>query len=99
MINKTSIADVRNSIKNDYDDDNWHRSNGGNAQEISNLDIINKSNVKYLDKAWYTMKKIKENGNLAVQTNPIVVGDKIFVSSADHHLLCLNAKTGKKFGK
>ncbi len=101
IINKTQITDIRNSISNGYDDDNWFRSHGGNAsRKFSNLDIINKTNVQNLETAWvYSESTDKKNGTIAVQTNPIVVGDKIFVSSVDRHLLCLNAKTGKKIWK
>lgn len=100
-IDKISIEKLKSSIKNKYDDINWYRSHGGNSsRKYSDLKDINSKNVKNLKIAWeYIENTEKKNGSLNVQTNPIIVNKKIFVASVDHHLLCLDAKTGKKIWK
>jgi quinoprotein glucose dehydrogenase len=100
-IKKTPIENIKSSLKNNYDDENWFRNNGGNSsRKYSSLKIINSQNVHNLSIAWeFSEITIKENGSLNVQTNPIVVNENIFVASVDHHLLCINAKTGKKIWK
>ena len=101
IIKKISVENIKPSLKNNYDDENWFRSHGGNSsRKYSTLKIINSQNVKNLSIAWeYTENTKKNDGSLGVQTNPIIVNGKIFVASVDHHLLCINAKTGKKIWK
>ncbi len=100
-IDKIPIEQLRSSINNNYDDINWFRSNGGNSsRKYSTLKKINSKNVQNLNIAWeYSENTEKGNGSLNVQTNPIIVNKRIFVASVDHHLLCLDAKTGKKIWK
>ncbi len=100
-VEKIKNDEINKSLQNIYDDKNWYRSNGGNAsRKFSSLKKINRQNVNNLKIAWlFNETTMKENGSLNVQTNPIFVNGKIFVSSVDHQLLCLDAKTGQKIWK
>jgi quinoprotein glucose dehydrogenase len=79
--------------------DTWHRSNGDDfSSKYSSLDQINRDNVKYLEMAWTygsgaDLGDPGKNG-ATVETNPIFVNGRLFITSADHHLICIDAGTG-----
>jgi quinoprotein glucose dehydrogenase len=73
---------------------NWTRSLGGpTSNRFSTLRQINRDNVAQLEQAWI-YRSGDGNGNL--QCNPIVVGDTMFASTSGHHVVALDAATGKE---
>jgi quinoprotein glucose dehydrogenase len=66
---------------------------GGGADSIrySRLDQINRRNVKQLDVAW-TFDSGETGG---LQTNPIVVGRLLYAPTPAHHIVALDAASGK----
>ena len=101
LIKKIPIEDLRPSlIKKDKTEYSWHRSNANNSSnKYSELNQINTDNIKNLKIAWEYKKNNSSQSRLPVQTNPIIVNNKIFVPSVDHHLLSIDAKTGKEIWK
>ena len=73
--------------------DTWHRSHGDDfSSKYSQLDQINRSNVKLLKPAWvYHSSDTRVNN---VEANPIVAGRTIFVPSTGDFLLSIDAVTG-----
>ncbi|HRE83900.1 MAG TPA: PQQ-binding-like beta-propeller repeat protein [Opitutaceae bacterium] len=72
----------------------WSRSLGGpTSNRFSALDQINESNVGQLKVAW-TYHSQDGMGNL--QANPIVVGDTLYAPTAGHHIVALDAATGRE---
>ena len=76
---------------------NWTRSHGGYSNlRFSNLDLINKSNVKDLEVAWiYKSNDVKKS----IQANPIVKDGFIYFPTPGNFIVCLNAATGKVIWK
>ncbi len=73
---------------------NWTRSHGGfSSMRFSNLDAINKTNVKKLKLAWIYNSK---DGKKGMQANPIVYDGKIFVPTPGNHIVCLDGSNGKE---
>jgi len=100
IINKALIYELSTSITKDSISKNWHRSNGNNSStKYSSLKQINRDNVKNLEIAWKYQSLEKPKSVLNVETNPIIVGDKMFVPTVDNHLLSINAKTGIEIWK
>ena len=63
--------------------------------EFSNLDLINKSNVKNLEIAWvYKSNDVKKS----VQANPIIDG-LMYFPTPGNSIVCLDAATGKEIWK
>jgi quinoprotein glucose dehydrogenase len=73
--------------------DRWERS-GADAysSKYSELDQINRDNVKHLQLAWIYHSNGSWHGN--VETNPIIAGTSLFVATPDDFLVSINAKTG-----
>lgn len=66
----------------------------------STLDQIDTLNVKNLELAWtYHSGGIEENRTTQIQTNPLVVGNRIYGVNAAIELFAVNAKTGKELWK
>lgn len=81
--------------------DSWHRSHGDDtSSKYSSLDQINIGNVAQLEVAW-TYASGSELGDpakngLTVETNPIVAHGRLFTTSIDGYLICLEAATGRE---
>ncbi len=82
--------------------DTWYRSGGDDgSSKYSSHDQINVRNVRFLEPAWsYTSGSVlgdsTKTGGTTVETNPVVVGNRMFLTSLDGDLLSLNAETGKE---
>ena len=101
VINKIPIEKIKKSmVTEDINESTWYRSNSNNfSNKYSSLNQINRENVKNLQLAWKYQTNENPQMKLAVQTNPIIVKNRIFIPSVDHHLLSLDAKTGKEIWK
>ena len=72
----------------------WHRSNQNNfSQRFSELSLINKNNVKNLEVAWIYNSK---DGIGQIQSNPIIVEDKIITPTPGHYIVAINSKSGEE---
>jgi quinoprotein glucose dehydrogenase len=77
-------------------DKDWPVYGGGNAQDhYSTLSQINRNNVKQLTTAW--TYDTGETGWLEV--NPIIVGRVFYACTPTHHVIALDATTGKLLWK
>jgi len=82
--------------------DTWYRSGGDDmSTKYSSLNQISVQNVRYLEPAWnYTsgsdIGDSTKTGGLTVETNPIVVGNRMFLSTIDGDLVSLDAESGKE---
>lgn len=72
----------------------WTRSSGGStSNRFSSLTQINRENVGQLAVAW-TYHSGDGEGNL--QANPVAVGRRLFLPTAGHRIVALDASTGKE---
>jgi len=72
----------------------WTRSGGGpTSNRFSSLTQINRTNVSHLQPAW-TYHSGDGVGNL--QANAIAVGRRLFVPTAGHRIVALDATTGRE---
>lgn len=63
----------------------------------STLSQINTTNVKQLEVAWtYKSGGLKENGNSQIQTNPLVIKDKLVGVNAANQLFAINNTNGEE---
>lgn len=82
--------------------DTWYRSGGDElSSRYSSLDEINTQNVRLLTPAWSYVSgsdlgDSTKTGGMTVETNPIVVGGRMFLSTIDGDLVSLDAQTGKE---
>ena len=85
----------KDEIERNYE--NWTRSHGGYSNlRFSNLDLINKSNVKNLEVAWvYKSNDVKKS----IQANPIIKDGLIYFPTPGNSIVCLDAATGKEIWK
>ncbi len=88
---------IENSINIDEQittDIKWYRSNqNSKSQRFSELDLINENSVKNLDVAWI----YKSNDDVGqIQSNPIIVDDKIIVPTPGHYIVALDSRSGKE---
>ncbi len=76
----------------------WQIYSGDNqGTKYSALDQINKHNVKQLKPIWtYSTGDMKSVPASTIQCNPIVVGNKMFITSPGLKLIALEASTGKE---
>lgn len=75
-------------------------SGDSKGTKYSALNQINKQNVKDLTLAWsYKMGDMRETPRTTIECNPIIVGDKMFVTSPGLKLIALNAATGDELWK
>ncbi len=75
--------------------DTWKVYRGGaGAQQFSDLDQINKENVHLLEPAWifHTGEKTERS---PMECNPIVIGNTMYITSANLDLIALDAGTGE----
>ena len=87
----TLIKDLEVSL------DNWPRSHGGyTSKRFSNLDIINKSNVKKLELAWIYNSK---DGRKGIQANPVAFNGLVYLPTPGNHIVALDGITGKEVWK
>lgn len=79
--------------------DTWYRSHGDDSSsKFSSLDQINTRNVAQLEVAW-TYATGSELGDpskigLTVETNPVMAHGRLFTTSIDGFLICLDAASG-----
>ncbi|AMW04147.1 PQQ-binding-like beta-propeller repeat protein [Gemmatimonas phototrophica] len=82
--------------------DTWHRSGGDDmSTKYSSLNQITTQNVRFLQPAWsYSsgsdLGDSTKTGGTTVETNPIVVGNRMFLTGLDGDLLSLDAETGRE---
>ena len=75
----------------------WHRSHGDlTSSRYSSLHQINRDNVANLRVAW-THRSGGGKGD--VQCNPAIADGLLFTASSGHHIVALNAETGKEVWK
>jgi quinoprotein glucose dehydrogenase len=97
-----SLAELAPSVESTRTHTSWHRSGADEmSTKFSSLDQIRAENVHLLEPAWsYTsgsdLGDSTKTGGLTVETNPIVVGDRMFLSTIDGDLVSLDASTGKE---
>ena len=83
----TSIEDVEINLSN------WLRSHGGyTAKRFSNLNLINKNNIKKLDLAWIYNSK---DGKKGIQANPVVLDGLVYLPTPGNNIVSLDGATGK----
>ena len=71
----------------------WNRSNQNNySQRFSELSLINQKNVKNLKVAWIYNSN---DGIGQIQSNPIIVEDKIITPTPGHYVVAINSKSGE----
>jgi len=85
-------ADRRNSYWN------WEVYGGDlKGTHYSELDQINRSNVSTLEVAWrYHTGDVKAGISTAIQCNPIIIGDKMFITTPSMKAIALDAATGEE---
>lgn len=88
-------SDEKESIP--YNEDNykiWQIAGGDNTNsQYSSLDQINKTNVNELEVAWVYRTGDKTERS-TIQANPVIIGEKMFISSPSLKIIALNAITG-----
>jgi len=72
---------------------NWTRSHGGySSMRFSNLNKINKTNIKKLKVAWiYKSNDAKKS----IQANPVANDGLVYFPTPGNHIVCLDGATGK----
>lgn len=87
----------QDDFKFENSNEKWFRSNKNNfSQRFSNLQKINSTNVNELEIAW-TYKS--NDGVGQIQSNPIIVKDKIITPTPGHNIVALDSKTGEEIWK
>jgi quinoprotein glucose dehydrogenase len=77
---------------NENNNNNWYRSHGNHtSNRFSELDLINKKNIKDLKIAWTYKTGIKQD----IQCNPIVVNGIIYTPVAGNYIVALDGYSGK----
>jgi quinoprotein glucose dehydrogenase len=72
----------------------WTRSLGGpTSNRFSSLTGITRENVSKLEVAWTYHSG---DGTGTVQCNPVIVGNRMFLSTAGRHVVALDAATGRE---
>ena len=90
----SGIENSINIVEQITTDIKWHRSNqNSKSQRFSELNLINENNVKNLDVAWI----YRSNDDVGqIQSNPIIVDDKVIVPTPGHYIVALDSKSGKE---
>jgi quinoprotein glucose dehydrogenase len=65
------------------------------GSRYSRLEQITPENVKNLQVAW-TYTTGEEPGKVPIQCTPFVIGNRMYVVTGHHHIVCLNPATGAK---
>ena len=82
--------------------DTWYRSGGDEfSSKYSSLSQIHVRNVRYLEPAWTfrsgaDLGDSTKTGGVTVETNPVIAGNRLFVTSAEGLLVSLDAETGRE---
>ena len=89
----SNIDNIQTQKKDNYKKiENWHRSNQSNfSQRFSELDNINLNNVSNLEVAWVYKSA---DGEGQIQSNPIIVDNKIITPTPGHYIVAIDNKTG-----
>ncbi len=85
-----------NTLVTDTDYDQWQSYRGNPAStQYSSLDQINTTNVKQLQVAWeyHTGDPLERS---AIQCNPIMVNERLYITSPQLKLIALDAATGQE---
>ncbi|MFO0808593.1 MAG: pyrroloquinoline quinone-dependent dehydrogenase [Gemmataceae bacterium] len=85
-----ALADI------DYADRNWICVGGDRGcSRYSQLAQINRSNVDQLEVAWtFHTGEVKNGVGRTIECTPVVVNERMYVSTADRRVVALNASTG-----
>ena len=90
-------SNIKNSSSSDYEKikvDEWHRSNQNNySQRFSELSLINQNNVNNLKVAWIYKSN---DGKGQIQSNPIIVENKIITPTPGHYVVAIDSKSGEE---
>ncbi len=80
---------------------NWQVYSGDSeGTKYSALDQINKKNVNDLQLAWtYSTGDMREAPRTTIECNPIIIGEKMFITSPGLKVIALNAATGRELWK
>ena len=74
----------------------WTVAGGDNANsQYSSLQQINKSNVQNLEVAWVYRTGDKSDRS-TIQANPVIIGNRMYISSPALKIIALNAETGEE---
>ena len=94
--NLQNIISEDRSISESLEEE-WFRSNKNNfSQRFSKLKQINKDNVNDLKIAWIYRSK---DGEGQIQSNPIIVKDKVITPTPGHHIVAIDSKNGNEIWK
>ena len=75
-------------------------SGDSKGTKYSSLDQINKQNVKDLQIAWtYNTGDMREAPRTTIECNPIIVDDKMFITSPGLKVIALEASSGNELWK
>ena len=75
-------------------------SGDSKGTKYSSLDQIDKKNVKNLEVAWiYRTGDMREAPRTTIECNPIIVGQKMFITSPGLKVIALNAASGEELWK
>ena len=90
----SDIENYKSIVEDHIVNNKWHRSNkNSESQRFSELDLINQNNVQNLEVAWIYNSN---DGVGQIQSNPIIVDDKIIVPTPGHYIVALDSKSGKE---
>lgn len=101
VIPHANVSALPAAMADDKTYSEWHRSNGDEfSTKYSAIDQVNQGNVKSLETAWvYSSGAEIDNPKLpgiTVETNPIIVKDRLFFTSSDGFLISVSAVTGRE---
>ena len=83
-----------NLTVDDSENEQWFRSNkDATSQRFSSHKKINIKNIKNLEIAWTYRSK---DGIGSIQSNPIIVENKIITPTPGHYIVAIDSKTGKE---
>ena len=95
-----SCTEKKNQNYNDTHTTWQHYLGDPERTHYSTLEQITDSNVQELELAWsYKSGGLEEERTTQIQTNPLIVGDKIFGVNAAIELFALDASTGEELWK
>ena len=90
----SDLNNIESKKEEDLYIEEWHRSNQSNfSQRFSELDFINSTNVENLEVAWIYNSG---DGVGQIQSNPIVVNDKIITPTPGHNIVAIDSKSGEE---
>ncbi len=92
-------SNLKETGEPDYSSWNDYLGDSGRSH-YSTLTQIDTVNVKHLELAWsFKSGGLEEGRTTQIQTNPLIIGDKLFGVNAAIELFAVNAATGKQLWK